>query len=231
MEGSTGHGGRRCWPHRPRASSPTTCWLAAAARGVAVGAKAAPRGQGADRVPTGKAAGDVVAASRRDRGRRPRRRAARATRVAPGGSLGTHAGVLQSSNDIQRCRVGMERAQLRRGSDEGRAGALCARARHQGPPWLDGSAGNGLQDRRPWEGFLGGKGCYTPPEGKGRREGLPASLVTEGACSCDLGLGKSEAVWRLETRGGMSAYLVSAALHACDLGKRYGSGGRQEVLR
>jgi hypothetical protein len=163
MEGSACRGGRRCWPHRPRASSPATCWLAAAARGVAVGA--------------------------------------------------------------QEC------AQLRRGLDEGRAGALGARARHQGPPWLDGSTGNGLRDRRPWEGFVGGKGCYTPPEGKGRREGLPASLVTEGACSCDLGLGKSEAVWRLETRGGMSAYLVSAALHACDLGKRSGSRGRHEVLR
>jgi hypothetical protein len=221
---------RRCWPHRPRASSPATCWLAAAARGVAVGAQAAPRGQGADRVPTGEGHRGCGgrepprAASRHDRGRRPRRLAARATRVAPGGSLGNHTGVLQSGDDIQRCRVGMERAQLRRGSDKGRAGALGARARHQGPPWLDGSASNGLQDRCPWEGFVGGKGCYTPPEGKWRREGLPASLVTEGACSCDLGLGKSEAVWRLETRGGMSAYQVSAALHACDLGKRSGSG-------
>ena len=131
MEGSASRGGRRCWPHRPRASSPATCWLAAAAWGAAVGAQAAPRGQGADR-PTG----DVVAASRRDRGYWPRGLAAGAIRVAPGGNLGTHAGVLRSGDDIQRDRVGTERAQLHRGSDEGRAGALGARARHQGPPWL-----------------------------------------------------------------------------------------------
>ena len=107
-----------------------TCSLAAAAQGVAVGAQAAPRGQGVDRVPTGEGRRGCGgrepprAASRRDRGRRPRRLAARATRVVPGGGLGTHSGVLQSGDDIQRCRVGMERAQLRRGSDEGRAGAL-----------------------------------------------------------------------------------------------------------
>jgi hypothetical protein len=53
MEGSAGRGGRRCWPHRPRASSSATCWLAAAARGAAVGAQTAPQGQGANRVPTG----------------------------------------------------------------------------------------------------------------------------------------------------------------------------------
>jgi hypothetical protein len=53
MEGSVGHGGRRCWPHRPRASSSVTCWLAAAVRGAAVSAQAAPQGQGANRVPTG----------------------------------------------------------------------------------------------------------------------------------------------------------------------------------
>jgi hypothetical protein len=229
--------------HRSRTGGP---WLSAARarrgatarrRSCGAGAQAAPRGQGTDRVPTGEGRRGCGgrepprAASHRDRGRRPRRLAARATRVMPGGSLGTHARVLRSGDDIQRCRAGMERAQLCRGSDEGRAGALGARARHQGPPWLDRSADNGLRDKRPWEGFVGGKGCYTPPEGKGRREGLPASLVTEGACSCDLGLGKSEAVWRLETRGGMSTYLVSAALLACDLGKRSGSGKRQEVLR
>jgi hypothetical protein len=79
--------GRRCWPHRPRVSSPATCWLAAAARDAAVGAQAASRGQGADRAPTGgrpqgmwlsltgeaHQSGTPWAASRRARGRWPRR--------------------------------------------------------------------------------------------------------------------------------------------------------------
>jgi hypothetical protein len=93
-----------------------------------------------------------------------------------------------------------------------------ARCGHEtrGVGWTDPSA-MGFETGVRGRGFVGGKDCYTLPEGKGRREGLPASPVIEGACSCDLGLGKSEAVWRLETRGGMSAYLVSAALHACDL--------------
>jgi hypothetical protein len=44
--------------------------------------------------------------------------------------------------------------------------------------------------------LLGKNGCCTPPGGKGRRgEGLPVSLGTEGACSCDLGLAKLEADW------------------------------------
>jgi hypothetical protein len=93
----------------------------------------------------------------------------------------------------------------------------------RGVGWTDPSA-MGFETGVRGRGFVGGKGCYTSPEGKGRREGLPASPVTERACSCDLGLGKSEAVWRLETRGGMSPYLVSVALHGLRSGSRRDEG-------
>jgi hypothetical protein len=86
--------------------------LLAGSRGVGRSSGRAGRSTGPGRGSTdrGKAAGDVVTASRHDRGHWPRRLAAGAIRVAPGGSLGTHAEVLWSGDDIQQDRVGTERA-------------------------------------------------------------------------------------------------------------------------